>query len=93
MAVREQQLVNDANKGVVADLGGVTARAIVIQPRSLKPTKPHNYAHNNAWVLTRTVAIAESMARQSGIARALGTAGNITTNREAGNAMLSNNMG
>ena len=24
----EQQLVNDANKGVVADLGGVTARAI-----------------------------------------------------------------
>ena len=33
----EQQLVNDANKGVVADLGGVTAR-LVIQPRSLKPT-------------------------------------------------------
>ena len=24
----EQQLVNDANKGVIADLGGVTARAI-----------------------------------------------------------------
>ena len=53
----EQQLVNDANKGVVADLGGVTARAIGDTATQFKTNKPHNYAHNNAWVLTRTVAV------------------------------------
>ena len=46
--LEQMQLVNDANKGVVADLGGVTARAIGDTATQFKTNKPHNYAHNNA---------------------------------------------
>ena len=55
---------------------------MVIQPRSLEPEAAQLRAHNNDYINPNS-GRAESMARQSGIAQALGTAGNITANREA----------
>ena len=79
----EQQLVNDANKGVVADLGGVTARAIGDTATQFKNQQAAQLRAQQRMGINPNSGRAESMARQSGIAQALGTAGNITTNREA----------
>ena len=79
----EQQLVNDANKGVIADLGGVTARAIGDTATQFKNQQAAQLRAQQRMGINPNSGRAESMARQSGIAQALGTAGNITTNREA----------
>ena len=79
----EQQLVNDANKGVIADLGGVTSRAIGDTATQFKNQQAAQLRAQQRMGINPNSGRAESMARQSGIAQALGTAGNITTNREA----------
>ena len=70
-------------KGVVADLGGVTARAIGDTATQFKNQEAAQLRAQQRLGINPNSGRAESMARQSGIAQALGTAGNITTNREA----------
>ena len=90
----EQQLVNDANKGVVADLGGVTARAIGDTATQFKTNKAAQLRAQQRMGINPNSGRAESMARQSGIAQALGTAGNITPLIEKlKDVMLSNKHG
>lgn len=79
----EQQLVNDAKKGVVADLGGVTSRAIGDVATQFANQNAAQLRAQQRLGINPNSGRAESMARQSGIAQALGTAGNITANREA----------
>ena len=79
----EQQLVNDANKGVVADLGGVTARAIGDTATQFKNQEAAQLRSNQRLGINPNSGRAESMGRQMGLSKALATAGNITTNREA----------
>ena len=79
----EQQLVNDANKGVIADLGGVTSRAIGDTATQFKNQEAAQLRAQQRLNINPNSGRAESMARQSGIAQALGTAGNITANRRS----------
>jgi len=79
----EQQLVNDANKGVVADLGGVTARAIGDTATQFKNQEAAQLRAQQRLGINPNSGRAQSNARQLAVAQALGTAGNVTTNREA----------
>lgn len=79
----EQQLVNDANKGVIADLGGVTARAIGDVNTQFGNQEAAQLRAQQRMGINPNSGRAESMARQSGVARGLALAGNITSNREA----------
>ena len=79
----EQQLVNDANKGVVADLGGVTARAIGDTATQFKNQEAAQLRAQQRLGINPNSGRAQSNARQLAVAQALGTAGNVTANREA----------
>jgi hypothetical protein len=79
----EQQLVDDANKGVIADLGGVTARAIGDVNTQFGNQEAAQLRAQQRLGINPNSGRAESMVRQSGLARGLALAGNITANREA----------
>lgn len=79
----EQQLVNDASKGVVADLGGVTARAIGDTATQFKNQEAAQLRAQQRLGINPNSGRAQSNARQLAVAQALGTAGNVTANREA----------
>lgn len=79
----EQQLVNDANKGVVADLGGVTSRATADVATQFANQQDALMRANQRMGINPNSGRAEANARKLGLAQSLATAGNITTNREA----------
>lgn len=79
----EQQLVNDANKGVVADLGGVTSRAIGDVATQFSNQEEAQRRQQQRLGINPNSGRAESMSRQMGLSKALATAGNVTANREA----------
>lgn len=79
----EQQLVNDANKGVIADLGGVTSRATGDVATQFTNAEATQRRQQQRLGINPNSGRAESMGRQMGLSKALATAGNITTNREA----------
>lgn len=78
----EQQLVNDANKGVIADLGGVTARAIGDVATQFTNAEEAQRRSQQRMGINPNSGRADSMGRQMGLSKALAMAGNITTNRE-----------
>lgn len=79
----EQQLVNDANKGVIADLGGVTSRATADVATQFANQQDALMRANQRMGINPNSGRAEANARKLGLAQSLATAGNITTNREA----------
>lgn len=79
----EQQLVNDANKGVIADLGGVTSRATGDVATQFTNAEEAQRRSQQRMGINPNSGRADSMGRQMGLSKALAMAGNITTNREA----------
>lgn len=79
----EQQLVDDANKGVVADLGGVTSRAVGDIATQYTNAEGAQARANQRMGINPNSGRAESNFRQTALSKAIATAGNVTTNREA----------
>lgn len=79
----EKLLVDGAEKGVVADLNGVTNRAstdVATQFANAEDTRLRNAARMG---INPNSGRADAIATQTGIARSLAASGNITANREA----------
>ena len=78
----EQMQVDAANKGVVADLGGVTARATGDVATQFTNAEEAQRRQQQRLGINPNSGRADSMGRQTGISKALAMAGNITSNRE-----------
>jgi len=78
----EKTVVAAAQKGVVADLGGVTSRAAADVKQQFANTEEGRLRNAQRMGINPNSGRADSMARQSGTAEALAAAGNITANRE-----------
>ncbi|WP_297925908.1 hypothetical protein, partial [uncultured Agitococcus sp.] len=79
----EQMQVDAANKGVVADLGGVTSRATGDVATQFTNAEEAQRRQQQRLGINPNSGRADAMGRQMGLSKALATAGNITTNREA----------
>jgi len=79
----EKTVVAAAQKGVVADLGGVTSRAAADVKQQFANAEGSRLRNAQRMGINPNSGRAESMARQAGTAEALAAAGNITGNREA----------
>lgn len=79
----EQMVVAGAKKGVVADLAGVTSRAIGDVATQFTNAEASQARANQRMGINPNSGRAESMGRQTALSKALATAGNVTTNREA----------
>jgi hypothetical protein len=78
----EKQVVSSAQKGVVADLGGVTSRAAADVKLQFANTEGARLRNAQRMGINPNSGRADSMARQAGTAEALAAAGNITASRE-----------
>lgn len=78
----EQMQVDAANKGVVADLGGVTSRATGDVATQFTNAEEAQRRQQQRLGINPNSGRADAMGRQTGISKALAMAGNITTNRE-----------
>lgn len=78
----EKTVVASAQKGVVADLGGVTSRAAADVKQQFANTEEGRLRNAQRLGINPNSGRADSMARQAGTAEALAAAGNITANRE-----------
>ena len=78
----EQMQVDAANKGVVADLGGVTSRAVGDVATQFTNAEEAQRRQQQRLGINPNSGRADSMGRQTGISKALAMAGNITSNRE-----------
>ena len=78
----EQSQVDAANKGVIADLGGVTARATGDVATQFTNAEEAQRRQQQRMGINPNSGRADSMGRQMGLSKALATAGNITSNRE-----------
>lgn len=78
----EQQIVDDAKKGVIADLGGVTSRATADVATQFSNQEEAQRRQQQRLGINPNSGRADSMSRQMGLSKSLATAGNITTNRE-----------
>lgn len=78
----EQMQVDAANKGVVADLGGVTSRAVGDVATQFTNAEEAQRRSQQRMGINPNSGRADSMGRQMGLSKALATAGNITSNRE-----------
>lgn len=79
----EQMVIAGAKKGVVADLGGVTSRAIGDVATQFRNQQAAQLRAQQRLGINPNSGRAEAMARQSALSQALATAGNVTMNREA----------
>lgn len=79
----EQQLIADAKKGVVADLGGVTSRAAADVSTQFAGAEDARLRNMQRMGINPNSGRAESMGRQTALSEALAKAGNITSAREA----------
>ncbi len=71
-----------ANKGVVADLGGVTSRAVGDVATQFTNAEEAQRRSQQRMGINPNSGRADAMGRQMGLSKALAMAGNITTNRE-----------
>ena len=78
----EQSQVDAANKGVVADLGGVTSRAVGDVATQFTNAEEAQRRSQQRMGINPNSGRADAMGRQMGLSKALAMAGNITTNRE-----------
>lgn len=78
----EQMQVDAANKGVIADLGGVTSRAVGDVATQFTNAEEAQRRSQQRMGINPNSGRADSMGRQMGLSKALAMAGNITTNRE-----------
>lgn len=78
----EQMQVDAAKKGVIADLGGVTARAVGDVATQFTNAEEAQRRSQQRMGINPNSGRADSMGRQMGLSKALAMAGNITTNRE-----------
>ncbi len=78
----EQMQVDAANKGVVADLGGVTSRAVGDVATQFTNAEEAQRRSQQRMGINPNSGRADAMGRQMGLSKALAMAGNITTNRE-----------
>jgi len=78
----EQMQVDAAKKGVIADLGGVTARATGDVATQFTNAEEAQRRQQQRLGINPNSGRADSMGRQTGISKALAMAGNITSNRE-----------
>lgn len=78
----EKQLVADAKKGVVADLGGVTSRAAADVAQQFENAEGERLRNAQRLGINPNSGRAESTARQLGLGKATASALNITKNRE-----------
>jgi len=79
----EKTVVAAAQKGVVADLGGVTSRAAADVKQQFDNVEEGRLRNAQRMGINPNSGRADSMARQAETAEALAAAGNITGNREA----------
>jgi len=79
----EKTVVASAQKGVVADLGGVMSRAAADVKLQFANTEGARLRNAQRMGINPNSGRADSMARQAGTAEALAAAGNITASREA----------
>ena len=78
----EQGQVDAAKKGVIADLGGVTSRAVGDVATQFTNAEEAQRRSQQRMGINPNSGRADSMGRQMGLSKALAMAGNITTNRE-----------
>ena len=78
----EQMQVDAAKKGVIADLGGVTARAVGDVATQFTNAEEAQRRSQQRMGINPNSGRADAMGRQMGLSKALAMAGNITTNRE-----------
>jgi len=78
----EQGQVDAAKKGVIADLGGVTSRAVGDVATQFTNAEEAQRRQQQRLGINPNSGRADSMGRQMGLSKALAMAGNITTNRE-----------
>ncbi len=78
----EQMQVDAANKGVIADLGGVTSRAVGDVATQFTNAEEAQRRSQQRMGINPNSGRADAMGRQMGLSKALAMAGNITTNRE-----------
>ena len=78
----EQMQVDAANKGVIADLGGVTARATGDVATQFTNAEEAQRRSQQRMGINPNSGRADAMGRQMGLSKALAMAGNITSNRE-----------
>lgn len=79
----EQQMVDDAKKGVVADLAGVTNRASADVATQFSNAEDARVRNMQRMGINPNSGRADAIASRNAIAQSLAAAGNITTGREA----------
>ncbi len=79
----EQQMVDDAKKGVVADLAGVTNRASTDVATQFANAEDARLRNMQRMGINPNSGRADAMAARNSVAQSLAAAGNITAGREA----------